>query len=45
MGGLDYLGVGVFGNRFDLLLIIVFGGGLFGMFQFGLTLENILVCT
>lgn len=40
MGGLDYLVGWRFGNRFDLLLIIVFGGGLFGMFQFGFDLRE-----
>ena len=34
LGGLDYLVDGRFGNRFDLLLIVVLEVGLFGVFQF-----------
>ena len=39
-GGLDYLVGECFWNRFDLLLIVVFDVGLFGMFQFGIDLRE-----
>ena len=39
-GGLDYLVDGRFGNRFDLLLIVVLEVGLFDMFQFGFDLRE-----
>ena len=39
-GGLDYLVGGRFGNRFDLLLIVVLEIGLVGAFQFGIDLRE-----